>query len=81
VSGRALALAVGAGLGLALAGATLGLAGCGTCRPGGARVEPRVGGGVSVGSGGTRTETFLGLDLSNLFCRPPEKVPSEDAER
>jgi hypothetical protein len=63
-----------AGLALSLA-AFLGASGCGTCRPGDARVEPRVGGSVGVGSGGSWHESFLGLDLSNLFCRPPRESP------
>lgn len=48
------------------------LAGCATCQPERAPVEPRVGGGVSIGSSGTTSGLGLGLDVSNLFCRPPD---------
>jgi len=73
--------ALGLLLGLA---AALAAPGCGTCRPERARVEPRVGGSVGVGSsGGSWTETWIGIDITNVFCRDPgpdEAAPPEETE-
>jgi hypothetical protein len=60
-------------LGLAVAGAFLG--GCATCRGGSAVVvqQPGIGGSIgSSGHGSVFPTGGVGLDLSNLFCRPPD---------
>lgn len=46
---------------------------CGTCR-GGSPVRMRPGVGGSIGSSGATTWTTpgVGLDLSNVLCRPPD---------
>jgi hypothetical protein len=62
---RALAAAV-------LAAAALPFAACATCKPERPPIEPRVGGGVSVGTGGMSSGLGLGIDVSNLFCRQPD---------
>jgi hypothetical protein len=73
------ALARAALAGALVAAAAPVLGGCGTCPPGGAPVEPRVGGAVGGGSGGFWREIWLSLDVTNLFCRTPEEDETEDA--
>ena len=46
--------------------------GCNTCRPDQPAVQPEMGGGVAVGSGGVVHGGGVGLDVSNLFCRAPD---------
>ena len=73
----------------ALAGALLAaaaplLGGCGTCQPGRAPVEPRIGGAVGGGSGGFWNELSVALDVTHLFCREPapeEPVGAETPDR
>jgi hypothetical protein len=60
-----------AALALVLAIVALAQSGCGTCQPGRAPVEPRVGGAIGGGSGGFWNASWLSLDVSNLFCREP----------
>ncbi|HBZ71438.1 MAG TPA: hypothetical protein DEP35_17610 [Deltaproteobacteria bacterium] len=46
--------------------------GCSTCRPDQPAVQPTMGGGIAVGSGGVVHGGGAGLDVSNLFCRAPD---------
>jgi hypothetical protein len=64
----------GAFLGLAVA--SLGGAGCATCRPDAAPVEPSVSGRSSGGTGSLETDAQVNFEVSNLFCRSPKK-PAE----
>ena len=61
--------------------AVAGLAqGCATCDPEKPKVEPRVGGTIGSGSGGTWTSTGVGFDVTNLFCRAPEPETETEPE-
>jgi hypothetical protein len=58
-------------LGLVAAAGLLG--GCATCRGGSpVVVQPQVGGSIGSSGGGSWSTGGVGLDLSNLFCRPPD---------
>jgi len=58
-------------LGLAVAAALLG--GCATCRGGSpVVVRPQIGGSIGSSGAASLSTGGVGLDLSNLFCRPPD---------
>ena len=68
---RRLAAHLAALAGLALAPSLLG--GCTTCRGGSPIVvNPQVGGSIGSSGAGSWSSGGVGLDLSNLFCRPPD---------
>lgn len=55
----------------------LAAAGCATCEPGRPPIEPSVDGRVGSGPAGYETETRVGFEVSNLFCRQPDREPDE----
>jgi len=58
-------------LGLAVAAALQG--GCATCRGGSpVVVRPQIGGSIGSSGAASLSTGGVGLDLSNLFCRPPD---------
>jgi hypothetical protein len=59
-----------------LLAAALGASGCATCDPEQPNVEPRVGGEIGTGSGGSWSALGVGFDVTNLFCRPPKEEPA-----
>ena len=60
-------------VGLALLGITPIQGGCGTCRGGPAVVaRPSVGGSIGSSGASTWSSPGVGLDVSQLFCRPPD---------
>jgi hypothetical protein len=63
-----------------LAAAALGASGCATCDPERDKVEPRVGGEIGTGTGGSWSAMGIGFDVTNLFCRAPKDEPPEDIE-
>jgi len=68
VSGAARGAAL---LGLAVAAALLD--GCATCRGGSpVVVRPQIGGSIGSSGAASLSTGGVGLDLSNLFCRPPD---------
>ncbi len=72
-------------LATALAAGAGALDGCATCRPDQPPVQPRAGGSVGVESGGGWwSDVGIGLDVSNLFCKPPppatERQPGPGSE-
>ncbi|RIL03491.1 MAG: hypothetical protein DCC71_15065 [Proteobacteria bacterium] len=56
-------------------------AGCATCRPDRPPIEPSVEGRVGSGPAGYETETRVGFEVSNLFCRQPKRDEPADEER
>jgi hypothetical protein len=58
-----------------LAAAALG--GCATCDPERNKVEPRVGGEIGTGTGGSWSAMGIGFDVTNLFCRAPKDEPTD----
>lgn len=56
----------------------LGPSGCATCRSEAPKVEPSVSGRSSGGASGFDRDARVEFEVSNLFCRAPEKP--RDAE-
>jgi hypothetical protein len=62
---------------LLVAGA-LGASGCATCDPEQPKVDPRVGGEIGTGTGGSWSALGVGFDVTNLFCRTPKEPPAAE---
>ena len=58
---------------VALVAAAAVLEGCATCRGGSpVVVQPQIGGSIGSSGAASMSTGGVGLDLSNLFCRPPD---------
>jgi hypothetical protein len=63
---------------LGIVAAALLQSGCGTCRGGPAVVaRPSVGGSIGSSGASTWSSPGVGIDVSQLFCRPPDPATEQ----